>query len=401
MNYQPPASILNAYANLLVNFALGKGTGIKPGEVVQVQIPEGAKPLFAPLRDAILRAGGHPFMQLLPDGVDVAGMYAIASDEQLAFFPAAYYKGMAEQFDHRIRILAEADKYELATVPPEKIMRTANAIEPYRRWINEKEAAGNYSWTIAMYGTPAMAADAGMTEEEYWQEIIAACYLDAPDPIAEWKRVQDELERVRLALNDLHIEELTVEGEGIDLTVGVGEGRQWLGGGGMNIPSFELFISPDWRRTEGTIRFNQPLYYAGNRLEGIALRFEKGHVVEATAAKGQELLREMIASKNADRIGEFSLTDGRLSRITKPMGETLFDENMGGPEGNTHLAVGNAYQDSYPGDPSTLTQEDWERLGYNQSPVHTDIISTERRKVTAILPDGSRRVIYENGRFTI
>jgi len=401
MSYVPPKEVLAAYARVLVGFGLGGGNGIKPGDVVLVQVPEAAKPLFAPLRDVVLQAGGNPLMQFLPDGVDVARVYDIATPEQLAFFPATYYRGLVDQIDHRISIIAEADKYEFSRVSASKIMAMANAQKPYREWLNVAEAAGRYTWTLGMYGTPAMAADVGMSEEEYWQEIIQACYLDKADPIAVWRDLQIELQRICTKLDGLEIVSLHVEGEGIDLTVGLGAGRRWLAGGGANIPSFEVFISPDWRKTSGYIRFNQPLYRYGNKIEAVKLEFKDGLIVDASAKQGQELLREMIASEHANRIGEFSLTDTRHSPITRRMAETLFDENMGGPEGNTHLAVGNAYQESYPGDASTLKEEDWEKLGYNRSPVHVDIVSTEPRRVTATVPNGKQRVIYEHGRFTI
>ncbi len=109
----------------------------------------------------------------------------------------------------------------------------------------------------------------------------------------------------------------------------------------------------------------------------------------------------MIAAKGADCVGEFSLTDNRLSRIDKFMAETLFDENIGGLHGNTHIALGAAYKDSYPGDPSKLTEEEWENFGYNDSVVHTDIVSTENREVTAILQGGTEKLIYKDGQFVI
>jgi len=82
------------------------------------------------------------------------------------------------------------------------------------------------------------------------------------------------------------------------------------------------------------------------------------------------------------------------------MAETLFDENVGGPFGNTHLAVGKAYKDCYRGDPSTISKKQWEKMGFNDSAEHTDIVSTTDRTVTAHLTDGSQKIIYEKGMFT-
>ena len=83
------------------------------------------------------------------------------------------------------------------------------------------------------------------------------------------------------------------------------------------------------------------------------------------------------------------------------MAETLFDENIGGPDGNTHLALGKSYHDCYIGDPGELSPEDWERLGYNDSSVHTDIISTAPRTVTAYMKNGDKKIIYKEGMFTV
>jgi aminopeptidase len=83
------------------------------------------------------------------------------------------------------------------------------------------------------------------------------------------------------------------------------------------------------------------------------------------------------------------------------MGETLFDENVGGKYGNTHIAVGQAYKDSFNGDQKKVTKAQWKKMGFNESVVHTDIVATSNRKVTAYLPSGKTKVIYENGMFTV
>ncbi|MEK6858300.1 MAG: aminopeptidase [Nanoarchaeota archaeon] len=396
----PSHEILQRYADVLVNFALNSGKGLQKNELVYLQIPECAKPLLKALQITILKAGGHYITQFIPDNI-TRHFYEHASEEQIAFFPDKYLKGRVDQADHFLMIIAEADKQELRGIDPKKIMARSKVFKPYMDWRTEKENAGKLTWTLALYGTEAMAQEASLSLEDYWDQIIKACYLDDAHPVQRWKEVFAEIERVRTKLNQLPIEKVRVIASGTDLTVGIGPGRTWLGGSGRNIPSFEVYVSPHAHKTEGHITFNQPLYRYGNLIKNVYLEFKNGRVTKATASQGEDVLKEMIATENADRIGEFSLTDKRLSRVNKCMAETLFDENMGGPYGNTHIALGAAYKDSYPGDPATLTKEQWEELGYNDSVVHTDIVSTENREVIATLADGTEKTIYKDGQFVL
>ena len=405
MEYRPTQKILENYANILVNFALNSGKGIKKDEVVRISAHESAKPLYVELRKAVLQAGGHIIGNYLPDDDDTfqpsRDFFEIAKDYQLKFFPEKYLRGLADTIDHNVVIISERSKRVLAGIDPKKLMLPGIASKPFKDWLDEKEGKGKYTWTLGLYGTAEMAKEAGLSEKEYWNQIIKACFLDEKNPIKKWKWVFKTLEITRKKLNALPIDLLNIEGKDADLWIKVGEKRKWMGGSGRNIPSFELFISPDWRGTEGWIRFNQPLYRYGNLITGIELEFKNGKVVKSSAKQNEHVLKQMIATKNADKVGEFSLTDRRLSRITKFMAETLFDENVGGKEGNTHIALGNAYQDGYDGDAAKLKKKDWERLGFNKSSVHTDIVSTTRRKVTAYLKNGKTKVIYENGEFKL
>jgi aminopeptidase len=397
--------VLERYARVLVGFALGGGRGIEAGDVVRVAAPECARPLYVELNRAVWRAGGHVLAAYQPDEdatVNLArDFFELARDDQLDFFPAAYMRGLVDQMDHQVSVIATSDPRALDSVDPAKIMRRGEALRPVIDWRGEKENAGRFTWTLGLYGTPAMAAEAGLELEEYWEQIIRACFLDSEDPVARWQEVVGQLEQTRQRLDALEIERLHVTGEDVDLWVTVGERRRWLGGRGRNIPSFEIFTSPDWRGTDGWIYCNQPLYRYGNLVRGIRLQFAAGRVTEASAEENERVLSEMIATEGADRVGEFSLTDRRFSRITRFMAQTLYDENVGGEFGNTHIALGRAYQDAYEGDPSTLTPGDWEELGFNTSSVHTDIVSTTDRTVTALLRGGSEREIYRGGEFVL
>lgn len=412
MSYTPSEEILRKYADVLVNFALGGGKGIQKGEVVRVSASESAKPLFIAVCNAIVDAGGHVMSNYGPDeehgdkrrNISVSRyFYEHATPAQLNYFPEKYLKGVIEEMDHSLFILADKDPRAMQGVDPKKMMARGKALKPFMDWRHEKEWAGKFTWTIALYGTPAMAKEAGLSEKAYWGQIIKACFLDEKNPIAKWKEVYKEIETYRSRLNKLspRIDKLHAVGPDMDMWYSLGEKRVWHAGSGRNIPSFEIFTSPDWRGTNGWIRVSEPLYRYGNRITGIELEFKNGRVVKSKAKTNEKLLKEMIATPGADKIGEYSLTDKRHSRITKFMAETLFDENMGGRFGNSHIALGMSYRDTYAGDVSKLTDKQAEKLGFNDSSVHTDVVSTTDRTVTAHLKDGTTKVIYQNGQFVL
>lgn len=406
MSYTPPPEILERYADVLVNYALARGRGVKPGETVTVNGEVVTMPLFAAVCRAVWRAGGNVIADLLPPSDGAHNLQRIffeeASDAQLDFFAADFSRGKIDQIDHLIAIIGDADPRAMESVDPQKLMRASNARQPAMRWRDEKERAGKFHWTLGLWGTEASAAEAGLSLEDYWQQIIKACFLDDADPIARWRETNARIEHYRAALSALPIDRLHVEADGTDLWFTLGVHRQWIGGSGHNVPSFEVFTSPDWRGTEGRIRFTEPLYAYGALAEGIELEFRDGLVTQVKAKQNQPLVEQIVAAPGGNRVGEFSLTDGSLSRIDHFMAETLYDENVGGPFGNTHLALGMSYTNTYDGDQASVTPEEWESLGYNNSAaVHVDIVATSDRTVTATLTDGSRRVIYADGHFQL
>lgn len=399
-------SLLKKYAQVMVRYALNNGQGIRKGDTVFLVGQECTRDLFLAIAREIYAGGGNVITHYQPDNTSETSLARFllqnGSDDQVGFFAAPYWQGIVAAADHILSIISEPDIHYLEGLPAARISRMLSARAPYMKMREKKEQEGKLSWTLCLYGTPSMAREAGLSPEDYWEQIIEACYLREDDPVTKWKEVQKQIEEIKDKLDALPIESLHIEGEDVDLHVRIGANRKWLSGGGKNIPSFEIFTSPDWRGTNGSIRFNQPLYYAGKRISGVSLQFENGVVVASSATENEAALQEMIAQENADKVGEFSLTDRRHSRITKFMATTLFDENMGGEFGNTHIALGNAYKDTYTGDMAAVSDSQWAEMGYNSCPkVHTDIISTSNRTVTATLPDGTRQVIYRDGEFVM
>ncbi len=407
-SYTPPEHILEKYARVLVHFGMQtqEGKKLPKGSVVRFEVPDVAKPLYFHLQNELLKAGYQPMGHLVPTPTarhnHTAAFFTHAKSAQRNFFPATLSRAIVDQIDGRIGILANTLPHALAGTNPKHVMEHAESQRQFKTWFFEKVDAGRMSWTLGLYGTDAMAEEAGMTLPAYWRQIIKACYLDVEDPVAEWKRINRTVQKTARTLSRMRIEQLRMVGPDVDLTVGIGADRAWRAGGGNNVPSYEVFTSPDYRRVDGWIRFNQPLYTRyGDLIKDITLEFKDGICTKATAGQNEAALKQLVRTPGANRLGEFSLTDARLSRITKFMANTLYDENTGGRYGNTHVALGSAFRDCYQGATRPTTDAAWDARGYNDSVVHEDIVSTSKRTVTATLPDGRERVIYRDGHFLI
>ncbi len=392
--------ILENYAKVMVDFALGKGKGIKEKDVVYLVFDSEAKPLALAIFKRILEKGGHPIIKSVDEDFEKV-FFEVASDDQLKFFPRKYFKSLVETIDHRLYLIAPKDPFLLKDIDPKKIVLANSQRNILKKWLFEKEDRGKLTWSLCLYPTKKMAKEAGLTIEDYWQQVISACFLDEREPITTWKKIFFQIEELRKKLNQMPIEKIHVISKNTDLWINLGKQRSWQGGSGANIPSFEIFTSPDWRGTEGKIYFNFPLYRYGNLIEDIYLEFKDGRIVKAQAKKNEKLLQEMIKQKNADKIGEFSLTDKRFSRINKFMANTLYDENFGGEYGNSHIAIGSSYHDCFSGDKLKMKTKDWERLGYNESVEHTDIINTLPKTIEVLLKNKVKISLYKDGLFLI
>jgi aminopeptidase len=398
--FQPSQQILRNYALILIDFALGKGKGIKHNDVVRLEFDAPALPLALEVYRRILEKGGHPIVHMVDDSFSRL-FYTHAQEHQLTFFPKSFTRAIVKTIDHRIYLMAPKDPLYLKTVDPKKIIKSNRAKQLYRQWLFHKEDQGKLTWTVALFGTEGLAKEAGISIDTYWEQIINANFLSKEDPIKIWKNVFSQIEAVRIKLNSMEIDSFHILARHTDLKIKLGEKRQFIGGGGANIPSFEIFTSPDWRGVEGKVFFDFPLYRYGNIIRNIQLKFNNGRIVKATAEHNNNLLQELIKQPNADRIGEFSLTDRRFSHIRKFMANTLYDENFGGAHGNMHLAVGSSYHDTYDGKVLGMKKKDWKALGFNESPEHTDIIATANRTIETVLKNGIKKSIYKDGRFVL
>jgi len=322
------------------------------------------------------------------------------SDSRQRKFIGQWEEKFMNSLNGNIFLSAPESLTHLKDIDPKRINEAMVARRGLRRIMERREEKGLLSWTLCTFPTPEPARRAGITLKEYTGQIIKACFLNERDPVARWKEIHADSMEIKKWLNRLPIKTIRIESRSFDLSVSLGEKRRFLGVSGHNIPSFEIFTSPDWRGTAGTYYANLPSYRSGNLVKGVRLEFRNGSVVKARASQGEAFLRKMISmDRGACRVGEFSLTDRRFSRIDRFMADTLFDENFGGTSGNCHIAIGNSYSDTFAGNPSALTAAAKKQLGYNDSALHWDLVNTEEKMVTASLAGGKTMVLYEKGMF--
>jgi aminopeptidase len=371
----------------------------RKGDMILIRYDLGAMKMTEVLQAKLLRMGMNTVLRLGMTPRMEKDFFSKANTRQLVFQPP----GEKEFYAHlngSIYLNAPDALTHLADVDSKRIGKVAVARKPLRDILDRREEKGEFGWTLCVFPTQELAKQAGRSMKQYETQVIRACYLDEEEPVRRWSDIFRDAVAIKNWLNRMSIQVLHVESVNTDLFVTPGERRQWIGMTGHNIPSYEIFLSPDWRGTEGSFYADQPCYRNGNYIEGVRLVFEKGSVINTEATIGERFVRKYIGSdKGAGRVGEFSLTDKRFSTISRFMANTLYDENYGGLYGNCHIAVGSSYSDSYSGDPSKLTNAMKKRLGFNDSAIHWDLVNTESKRVTAYLSGGEKRVLYEEGMF--
>jgi aminopeptidase len=391
---------LENYADILWwGLTTARQQPFRKNDIVQVRFHPGALRLAEIVYRRLLAAGMHPVMRLNPTAEMERSFFRISNPPQLVFIPPGE-KQLVRRLNGTIFLSAPDSLTHLGDADPQKIGKAAMAAKPLRSVLEAREGRGDYSWTLAVMPTAELARHAGLSLAQYNRQVIRACFLDSTSPVEEWQRIHRHAGDIKRWLDGLDVLEFHIESATTDLKIRLGAKRRWAGISGRNIPSFELFVSPDWRGTHGVFRADQPSFRNGNIVAGVRLEFKAGRVVQASAEQGERFLKEQLRmDRGAAQVGEFSLTDRRFSRISRFMANTLFDENFGGTYGNSHIALGSSYRNTFAGDPRRLSASMKARLGFNDSALHWDFVNTEKKRVTAALADGSRVTVYENGEF--
>ena len=253
----------------------------------------------------------------------------------------------------------------------------------------------NEGWAQTVFGEPDV--------ERLWQAVGTAVRLDEPDPVAAWREHIARLQQRAQSLNERRFDHLRYRGPGTDLTIGLHPDSEWQAAldesRGIehvaNMPTEEVFTTPDARRVEGTVRSTLPLQIQGNIIRGLEVRFEGGRVAKIRASSGEEVMRTHAATDDgAARLGEVALVDGhsRVGQTGLVFYETLFDENA-----SSHIALGASIVQAIPGASEQSAEERHER-GVNHSSIHTDfMIGSNELEIDGVTADGEAVPIMRNG----
>jgi aminopeptidase len=305
-------------------------------------------------------------------------------------------RGVAIQLtgDPDPHLLDGVDPAKAAAFPVEERLAVRDALLVQQlRWTIV--AAPNPGWAREVFGEPDV--------ERLWDAVATAMRLDEADPVACWQERSAQLAARARALNALELTEVRYRGPGTDLAVGLVPDGRWAGGSmedpdGIpylpNIPTEEVFTSPDRRRADGTISLTKPVIISGQVVEGLKVAFSGGRITDVTAASGAgTVLAQLDTDEGARSLGEVSLVD-RDSRIAKAgilFHDTLFDENAA-----CHVAWGQSFPFAVAGG-LTMSDEQRFEIGLNRSAVHTDVvIGGDGMTVTGAGPKGTVDIIRDD-----
>jgi aminopeptidase len=357
-------------ADVIVNYS----TRVKPGDLVRLAGPVVGRPLLVAIYKAVVKAGGHPFLNVTFDECQETRLLE-ASDEQLKFAnPIDLF--MVDAIDVSISLWGEDNTKALTQVPAARQGLAGQSRRPMMTKFFQRAAEGKLRWCGTQFPCHAAAQDAEMSLAAYEKFVFEAGLLHLDDPAAAWRAVSERQQRLADYLQDKkEIRFVTPQGTDIKLAVA---GRRWINcDGHENFPDGEVFTGPHEDAVEGVICYSFPAVHGGRECDGIRLTFRGGKVVDASATKGEDFLIAMLDQDPGARVlGEIAIgTNYSVKRYTK---NTLFDEKIGG---TFHAAVGSSYP---------------ETGGKNDSGLHWDMVC-DLRNGGQIFVDG--KLISENGRF--
>ncbi|MCB0343641.1 MAG: aminopeptidase [Bdellovibrionales bacterium] len=403
---------LRNYAELLV----AHGLNVQSGQVVNISSEAIHRDFsYAVAEAAYARGAKHVNIDLMEPRLARLRIEK-SSEEDLAYVPkylSVKYRDLVDQTAANIKIIGSENPDILADLDPKRVNTVRlNQHLAVKYFYDEGIGKSKVHWTVAAAATPRWGQKVfpklGAEEAcaKLWDEIFRICRADKPNCLELWREHNDTLQARAKKLTDLKIKQLHFTGPGTDLYVGLSQKAKFKGGGDMsprkvefepNVPTEEVFTTPDCRETHGKVRATRPFLINGKLITDLELEFNAGKISSFSASEGEETFREYIRSdENADRLGEVALVgiDSPVFQSGLVFQEILFDENAA-----CHIAVGSAYKFCLEGGDS-MSKEELEAVGCNDSTVHTDMmISSEEVNVSAQTYNGEQIALIENGKW--
>lgn len=325
---------LRRWAEVLVRYSVG----VTVGDKFMINSGPAAAPLIKEVYREALRVGAHPHVNLALPGLQEI-FFKEASEDQLRYV-SPIETLVLENFDATLSIGATENTRALSNADPAKQAIAAQARRHLQGTFMQRQSTGALKWSVTLYPTNAYAQDAEMSLDEFTEFVYGACFLNDEDPVARWKALGAEQQRLVDWLKGK--EQVRIVAKETDITLSIKDRIFINADGQKNFPDGEFFTGPVEDGVNGHIYFGIPATFQGRVVQSIRLRFEEGRVVEATAEQGQELLEKMLSmDEGARRLGEFAF--GNNSGITKGIKNILFDEKLGG---TIHMALGAGYPDT-------------------------------------------------------
>jgi len=396
----------------LAEVAVRAGLGLAAGQEVVMTATLDAVPLARRITEHAYKAGAKLVTTLITDEESALLRFRYGPDASFDAAASWLYEGMAKAFQSGAARLAitGGDPSLLSKEDPEKVSRANRSMSKAYRPALELITRHAINWTIVACATPPWAAAVfpDLPQEEamarLWSAIFAASRADQLDPVAAWKKHDANLHSRCRWLNEKRYSALHFRGPGTDLRVGLADDHLWLGGGttagnGLyciaNMPTEEVFTTPHKDRVDGHATSTKPLSHQGTMIEDISVRFEAGKIMEARAARGNQVLQRMIETdEGARRLGEVSLVphSSPIASSGLLFMNTLFDENAA-----CHIALGQAYSSCLK-DGDSLTPEQLASHGANSSLIHVDwMIGSNRIDVDGIRATGDSEPVMRAG----
>jgi aminopeptidase len=391
----------------LADLAVGVGANVQPGQIVAIGSEPGKEALSRAIATAAYQAGAK-FVDVSVFDVHIKRARALYADPAtLGFVPPWYGERMKMLGELRAAVISLAGPVAprlMEDIDPQLLGRDMlPAIRESIAVVNDRTT----NWTIVPSPTPAWAEmaypelDPAAALDQLWQHMAHVCRLDEPDPATAWRSRLDALVSAAKKLDELALDAVRFEGPGTDLTIGLLNGSRWTCGSfatadGIphcpNLPTEEVFTTPDPQRADGTVTSTKPLLVSGAEILGLRVRFEGGRAVEIDADQGAGTLRALCErDEGGVRLGEVALVDreGRIGPLETVFYNTLLDENAA-----SHIALGQGFKFAVNG------ESDQARI--NSSEIHIDfMIGGDEVEVTGTTRGGDEVPLLRDGNWQI